>query len=274
MKIEHKEFIKKHHKEMSINDFYDYFKNKYTKKQIKNFCNYNNLKYRTLSKKERSVSAKNRIMVKQRQQTPINHDFFKNWSRNMAYIFGLWCADGNMGRQNKGYQFSIKLHKNDKYLLQSILNEMQSEHKIYDKKDNSCEFIIGSKTIYHDIAKLGGKERKSLDLKFPNVPKEYLADFIRGYFDGDGTIFKNRFAYTILGTKEFLIDVAEILKENNIEISNIKQHHPEFGESNNCYKLGIYKKHQANKFANFIYKDLDDTLFLKRKYNIFQDKTI
>lgn len=274
MKIKHKEFIKKYHKEMSINDFYDYFKNEYTKKQIKNFCDYNNLKYRTLSKEERKESAQNKIMVKQRQQTPINHDYFKTWSRNMAYIFGLWCADGNISMKNNNYQFSITLHKNDNYLLQRILNEMNSEHKIYDKKDGSCRFIIGSKTICQDILILGGKERKSLDLEFPNVSKEYLADFIRGYFDGDGTIFKDRFAYKILGTKEFLITVAEKLKENNIEISNIKQHHPEFGESNNCYRLSIYKKHQANKFAEFIYKDLDDTLFLKRKYDIFKDKTI
>ena len=24
----------------------------------------------------------------------INQDYFKIWSRNMAYIFGFWCADG------------------------------------------------------------------------------------------------------------------------------------------------------------------------------------
>jgi intein/homing endonuclease len=35
---------------------------------------------------------------------------------------------------------------------------------------------------------LGGKECKSNDMIFPDIPKEYLADFIRGYFDGDGSI--------------------------------------------------------------------------------------
>ena len=36
---------------------------------------------------------------------------------------------------------------------------------------------------------LGGKEKKSLDCHFPKVPNEYLRDFIRGYFDGDGSVW-------------------------------------------------------------------------------------
>lgn len=251
---------------MSINDFYNHFKSEYTKKQIKNFCDYNNLKYRTLSKEERKVSAKNKIITKQRQQTPINHDYFKAWSRNMAYIFGLWCADGNISMKNNNYQFSITLHKNDNYLLQRILNEMNSEHKIYDNKDGSCRFIIGSKTICQDIISIGGKENKSLDLCFPEVPQEVMPDFIRGYFDGDGCVYKNGNAYSILGTKEFLNTLSKVLKQENIQISNIRQHHPELGVNNNCYKLGIYKTKEAIKFSEYIYTEIEGLLWLERKY--------
>jgi hypothetical protein len=65
---------------------------------------------------------------------------------------------------------------------------------------------------------LGGTENKSLTLEFPEVPKEYLPDFIRGYFDGDGSIMRlknNRVnsAFTC-GSKKFLIKLHQALKEN------------------------------------------------------------
>ena len=35
----------------------------------------------------------------------------------------------------------------------------------------------------------GGVRHKSHVIRFPDVPKKYLRDFIRGYFDGDGSVF-------------------------------------------------------------------------------------
>ena len=35
-----------------------------------------------------------------------------------------------------------------------------------------------------------GIEGKRSNLTFPEVPKEYLSDFIRGYFDGGGSIMR------------------------------------------------------------------------------------
>jgi len=132
-----KNFIRNNSEKYSIDEIYYILKQRYSKEMIRNFCKNNGLKYRKLTKAELSHinKTKNR---KQYNRTSINHNYFKIWSKNMAYIFGLWCADGNIGTQSNGYQFSIKLHKNDRYLLQQILDEMQSEHIIYDKKDNCC----------------------------------------------------------------------------------------------------------------------------------------
>ena len=70
---------------MSVNDFYNYFDKRYKKKQIRNFCNRNGLKYRKLNSGELKtvLSVPNK---KQRQQIQINHNYFKTWSKNMAYI--------------------------------------------------------------------------------------------------------------------------------------------------------------------------------------------
>lgn len=110
IKEEDGNYIKTNSNNLTINELYDYFNEKYSKKQLRNYCTNNNLNYKKLTKEERAVISKKRKNKKQRQQTLVNHDYFKTWSKNMAYIFGLWCADGNIGTQNKGYQFSIKLH--------------------------------------------------------------------------------------------------------------------------------------------------------------------
>lgn len=51
---------------------------------------------------------------------------------------------------------------------------------------------LRSQKTVDDLKQLGCIERKSLILKFPTeeqVPFDLLHHFIRGYFDGDGSIF-------------------------------------------------------------------------------------
>jgi len=262
-----KEFIKQFANLLTINEMVEHFNNKYTKKQIKNYCDNHNIRYKKMTFVERSKAIR-KVQKKQRRQTLVNHDYFKQWSRNMAYIFGLWCADGYIRNRKNGYCFSIKLHKNDKYLLQQILDEMQSKHKIYDNKDNSCHFVIGSKTIVNDIVNLGGIERKSLTLTFPNVPEEYLVDFIRGYFDGDGSISSNGKSIKIVGTLEFLNDLKIILENKDIHITSVYKNNPK--KNSNHYVLCINRKSEILKFCQFIYSSIEDCLYLKRKYEIFK----
>lgn len=122
-----------------------------------------------------------------RRKYDINHDYFKTWSSNMAYVLGLWFADGNIHHN----VFTIVLHKDDSYLLQSILDDMSATYnvKFYD---NMSSLTVTSPTFIEDVKKLGGKERKSWDVKFPLIPKQYMPDFMRGLWDGDGCITFNK----------------------------------------------------------------------------------
>ncbi len=59
-----------------------------------------------------------------------------------------------------------------------------------------------------DLRQLGFDERKTKSLAIPNIPQKYLADFIRGYFDGDGNVWvgylnKKRRTPTYVITTEF-----------------------------------------------------------------------
>lgn len=257
----------------TILELIDYFKNKYSKTQIKNFCTNHHIKYKLLTSKQRGVIIGENNKSRSYKRTNINKDYFKQWSVNMAYIFGLWCADGNISKSSGGYYFSIKLKNDDRYLLENILNEMKSSHKIYDDNDNSSKICFSCKEIYYDIIKLGGVENKSLIMKFPKIPKKYISDFIRGYFDGDGSINTRNTGY-LIGTYEFCSKLKEILNSNGISESSIKQKHPERGIDNNCYCLNIFKQFEFSKFEKFVYHNVDEnSIILKRKdvrlfYNI------
>ena len=122
----------------------------------------------------------------------INCSFFKEWSSDMAYVFGFWLADGWIYQKDNANEFCISQMEARKYILSDILLKMQSTHPIRTTKKNICSFKIQSKEICEDIKILGGKQHKSLDVLFPKIPVQYLADFVRGYFDGDGCVCKSK----------------------------------------------------------------------------------
>ena len=83
---------------LTINQMVDFFNGKYTRKEIKNFLSYNNISCLKENKETRAT----RKQITQRIQPPINHNYFKTWTHNMAYVLGIWYADGciftNKGR--------------------------------------------------------------------------------------------------------------------------------------------------------------------------------
>lgn len=199
----------------------------------------------------------------------INHNYFKMWSPNMSYILGFWFADGCISKHNV---VSIHLHKKDKYLLQQFSKEMESEYPLYN---SSCgkywSLGIRSKKIYDDIIKKGGKERKSLDVKFPHVPRKYLPDFVRGYWDGDGSIFltKGRASYKsscVSGSKNFVVGLRDCLCKN---INRLKPriYIGKNKKSKNYYRL-ILDINDTRRLRKFIYNK-KSCLKIARKYKKF-----
>ncbi len=180
----------------------------------------------------------------------------------MAYIFGLWCADGCI---YGGKMFDITLHNKDKYILKRVAQELEYEGNLYDGVDRQASRInFSCVVIYKDIIALGGTETKSKTLKFPSVPKEFLPDFIRGYFDGDGSVMliqgkRLNSAFTS-GSKKFLDGLLEILrKEAGVEGGS-------YDKSSMSIKFG---KRDTVRIGNYIYKN-EPELFLLRKRKKFE----
>ena len=126
-----------------------------------------------------------------------NHDYFKTWSPNMAYILGYIYADGHINKTNTA--LCLLCHSKDEEIIVAIHGELQSLHKITrcpakvcggrnNGPRTTCNFS-SMKLVEVLIQQHGVVSRKSsLDLPMPYVPEELFWHFFRGYVDGDGTI--------------------------------------------------------------------------------------
>lgn len=198
----------------------------------------------------------------------INKKFFNRWSPEMAYVLGYIYADGWIyERYSKtGHSSVIGICSKDKEMLEKIKKEMDSTHPLYKENRNSYisyKVYIGSAYMFKKLVSRGLNRTKSLNMKFPKVPKKYMRDFIRGYFDGDGWICYNK------NTKKFQIGLCcgckrflySIIKNANLK-AVIKN-----------YVKNVFRFHltgdPAMEFCYYMYNK--SNMYLDRKYNKFQE---
>jgi intein/homing endonuclease len=207
-----------------------------------------------------------------------NEDFFKTWTRDMAYVLGFFAADGSMYRTKRGGYY-IDFEITDLALLRLIRNILESQNKISVRKRNVrwktiYRLQIGSRHMFGDLAALGFTQSKSLILRFPPfIPPLYLSDFIRGYFDGDGCVHfgkywrKDREEWKLQlsvnftsGSKKFLEDLWSALRP--------VVHGGHITKKARGYEL-VFGQHDAVALFHFMYNNGSE-LFLRRKYQKFQ----
>lgn len=111
----------------------------------------------------------------------------------MAYVLGYWWADGYMRIHPNTGAHLIEIASVDVEHLQAIADAMgiTSKQRQINNKSECCEIVACSKELYIDLLQLGGTPNKSNSIGFPDVPVEYIPDFIRGFVDGDGTLYWN-----------------------------------------------------------------------------------
>lgn len=196
----------------------------------------------------------------------VNKDFFNKWSDEMAYVLGWFFSDGTVSKDLRNC--NIHIHKNDSYILKNIRDIMGSDCKIYFYKNSACLNIF-SKYLCRSLVKLGCIPNKSLKLTFPEIPKRHLSHFIRGYFDGDGSIYfskPNSIKVAFIGTKAFIEDLRDKLNEViGVKTNCLRKH----------FKIYIitYFGDNARKVCYWMYRDCE-TLYLKRKKKRFDNHLI
>jgi intein-encoded DNA endonuclease-like protein len=214
----------------------------------------------------------------------VNEKFFEAWNPTMAYVLGYWYADGSLEDASYLRGKYIRVTSIDKTTIEKIKRWMSSEHTmviLYPTESHPGKvryFLrIGSHMLYDSLIKLGLYPNKSLTVRFPKIPENFLRDFVRGYLDGDGCVFlqvatgvhmkkivKKLSIIFTSGSFDFLMGLCQTLN-SKLFLANNKVY-----KGTGAYQLR-YSTKDSLKIFEFLYSDCPVDLFLKRKFNIFRD---
>ncbi|MBP7805071.1 MAG: hypothetical protein KA052_02535 [Candidatus Pacebacteria bacterium] len=207
----------------------------------------------------------------------VDADFFKTWNSDMAYILGFLYADGNVTKNTRGGEY-LSFYSADRGILADMRKKMKSKHKLSKRSTlTGCVYRIqiGSKEIVSDLSKIGLRETKVYRMQFPSVPKEYIPDFIRGFFDGDGNVWVgrthvNRIRTTIGIQAAFTSASREFLSELHIELRRLGIQGGSLFKikGKQCGRLCLSIK-DSLKLYEIMY-NASTSLFLNRKKLVFE----
>jgi hypothetical protein len=224
-----------------------------------------------------SIQSKVRYLpLKQKvKKYPINSNYFKKWSEQMAYVIGFIASDGNICKTGKSHM--LQFASDDRDIIAKIKKAISSKAPVHLRtRPNgkiSYQLRHSDPTIYNDLFTLGIKPRKSLTLSPPKVPKKYVRHFLRGFFDGDGSVWiSHRTKHHNLTTVFYTAST----KMASFILKTIKQVCLEFEgkiqktltPNRDRYFYSIVLGHKSSLLIrSYMYKGA--TIFMNRKYRKF-----
>ena len=195
---------------------------------------------------------------------------------NKAYILGLLYADGC--NCVKFHLISLKLQIDDTEILEKVRKEIkiekplhfESKEKLRTQGNNHKDvavLAIYSQHMSDMLTKWGCVESKSLILQFPDfISEELLPHFVRGYFDGDGSISKGRGCSIDFASSIYFLEVLKKIIKDKFNID--MRLRP--SENNITYNLIVSKKDECKVILDWMYKDAD--IYMERKHDIYIKK--
>lgn len=196
----------------------------------------------------------------------LDDNFFENIdTEEKAYILGWIASDGNVRKSG----FCIKIHHSDRECLENIRNIICKEIPITNSNRRSkniisdiVSLVVNSLKMSKDICNLlqilPGK--KAYVVRMPKLSNDLTWSFLRGYFEGDGTIsHKNKtspMAAITSFSDRMLEDIKTFSHQNNIPCHICKHH------------IISWSGFNAIKFLNQLYNN--SNIYLTRKYSLYQ----
>lgn len=223
--------------------------------------------------KNEGISQRNKSQS--RRQYTLDETYFDNISNEYAaYFLGLLYADGCNSLDRR--RIEIALQEGDHDILEKFNIALNHNKKLvfHDAKGvhkNHYRLTIGSKYMAYKLNELGCVPAKSLKLTFPEwlTDDDLIRHFIRGYFDGDGSLYcsikKNKktptFGWSIVSTKLFCHSVSKILEEK------LGVHFYMHASSSNgiTHSLRSGGNLQVHKIMTWLYRDA--SIFIIRKHD-------
>jgi hypothetical protein len=202
-------------------------------------------------------------------------ELFKNNIANNdleAYLLGFIYADGYITskRNGKYYILGISLSIKDIDILKDIAKIFNKEIKIKENKCNNkkylyCQLLICDVNFVSKMISMGIYPQKTYNSDssiFDKIPENYKYAFIRGYFDGDGTVFKKRKNYYCFGFVSHQKSILEKISKYFLQHKLMSQY-TNIRKDGSNFRLIISGNNSCCKFRDHIYKNSE--IFLKRK---------
>lgn len=228
-----------------------------TDKGLKYIAVKHHIYYTRFSKylKENGINVKSKYHIKNVNTLPFIE------KEEDAYWFGFLLADGSVNSER--YSLEVALKEGDLDHLEKLKHYFNSDRSIkYREKTKSYRIIIYSKELIKNLISLGCVQNKTYLLNmskcFENVPKHLINHFIRGYFDGDGSILRTKKTSMCAHKKE----VLEIILYNLPD--EIKKRTIYEERSLYSFQYGVKK---SKLFLNYLYDNAN--VYLNRKYLLY-----
>ena len=219
------------------------------------------------------------INTKRKNKYILNENYFdKIDTEAKAYILGLIASDGCITDKN---YFAIA--STDYDVLQLIKTELEYTGDIYipqreinDNWSTAYRINFSSKQICNSLLQYGISPNKSLTYNtMPNIDKTLLHHYVRGYFDGDGSLWQSactsnykyhysRWGLSIIATEKKCYELQRYFEDTIQEKGHIIN-----SNTKEMKYLKFDSRRSITKIYNLLYKDAN--VYMIRKYNKWLD---
>lgn len=216
-----------------------------------------------------------------------NNEFLTIDNEEKAYLLGLMYADGCISKAHtiKFDNYNVTLAITNEKLIKEIYKRFP--FFIYKTRDNNAGYGSGNNLLLHILSKQDknlskhllnyglipqkSKQNKHI-FKMPELNKDLIRHFIRGYFDGDGSvyIFKHRpnlRRFEICGNGKIIMNELYEILYKICPSTTIRLKKNNFSGIFDMYTIEIMKSEDILFLRDYFYKD--STLFLEEKKALF-----
>ncbi len=219
------------------------------------------------------VHSPGSTIVKQRRT--VDESFFKTWTTAMAWVLGVIYTDGCLVKPSRTSKFLVTIGQKEPELLRKVLALMKSNAKVTftPRRGIAGDLYttrISNEEVYADLQRLGLTPAKSLTLQFPYMPLDYVRHFIRGCWDGDGSVYfegdRIPCASYVGGSRAFIDRLVGHLVNLGLPDRTI---HKSIRSKNPSYYFR-YTRGQCTELYHVLYDDVDASMYLSRKRDAFK----
>lgn len=207
-------------------------------------------------------------------------NFLETPNELSSYLLGFILTDGSVSQQ-KGKKKRITLANTDFKIMNDLQPIIAPNRKLYkrvmkNKNHNTIYSIVNTNELaIKKLDELGIRENKSFNVRMPDIEEGLMSHFVRGVFDGDGSIYRNRVnghTYKHISFTSASLDFSESLKAYISGLGFSPTLVSDSRENNNSHYVKLYRKEEVIEFGKWLYED--SNWYIESKKDTFLDDIV